>query len=236
MSKVCVVLVGGLGRRLLPYTLEIPKPLMPLGDVPILEVVLRQLARAGFDRVILAVNHLAHLIMNFCGDGSNWGLSIEYSHEAEPLGTMGPLRTISDLPENFLVMNGDILCNIDYSGFLTHHQNSGSIFTVLSVRRIQEFDYGVIRVDDSQFLADFEEKPKIPIQVSAGVYGVCRKVLSWIPGSGPFGFDELMLSLIAAGERVAVAEHDGYWMDIGRPADYEQALRDFERMKDNFVS
>lgn len=236
MKKVCVVLVGGKGRRLLPYTLEVPKPLMPLGDLPILEVVIRQLAEAGFERVVLAVNHLAHLIMNFCGDGSKWGVAIEYSHESEPLGTMGPLRKIPDLPENFLVMNGDILCDIDYSSLLNRHKTSGAIFTVSSVQREQEFDYGVVRVDDSKFLVAFEEKPKVPIRVSAGVYGVCRKVLSWIPEEGPFGFDDLMHSLIASGQRVLVAEHHGYWMDIGRPADYENAIRDFEHMKDKFVS
>ena len=123
MSKRAVILAGGMGTRLRPYTVVLPKPLMPIGDFPILEVVIRQLVNNGFDHITLAVNHQAALIRAFFGDGSNWNVLIDYSQENEPLGTIGPLRLITDLPENFLVMNGDILTDLDFSNFYDEHVN-----------------------------------------------------------------------------------------------------------------
>lgn len=235
MSKRAILLAGGKGTRLRPYTVVLPKPLMPLGEYPILEVVVRQLARSGFDRITMAVNHQAELIKAFFGDGSKWGTSIDYSLEDRPLGTMGPLRLIPDLPDHFLVMNGDILTDLDFGAFYDQHLASNHIFTISSYRRQQVIDYGVLETDPQQYLVGFREKPKAQYEVSMGIYMASRGVLELIPGNRQYGFDDLMLDLIKAGKRVRVKSFDGYWLDIGRPDDYAQAIEQFEAMKAKFI-
>src|SRR4051812_43313453 len=145
MSKRAIILAGGQGTRLRPYTVVLPKPLMPVGDYPILEVVIRQLVIHGFDRITLAVNHQAELIRAFFGDGSRWNVAIDYSLEDRPLGTIAPLRLVRDLPEHFLVMNGDILTDLPYSAFHDEHVARDSLFTISSHRRKHAIDYGVLR-------------------------------------------------------------------------------------------
>lgn len=231
MSKQAVILVGGKGTRLRPYTLTFPKPMMPVGEMPILEVILRQLAANGFSRVILAVNHQAAMFRTYFGDGAGYGLEIVYSLELEPLGTMGPLRLIEHLPEHFLVMNGDILTDLDYAAALGAHAEGDELFTVFASQRTQLIDYGVLGTDDGGGLISFAEKPRIPYLVSMGVYAVSLRVLEHIPPGVPFGFDQLMHALLAAGQRVHVVPYEGYWLDIGRPDDYELANDDFERMR-----
>ena len=157
-----------------------------------------------------------------------------YSLEEEPLGTIAPLRLISDLPENFLVMNADVLSDLDLSAFLENHISSGAIFTIAATKREQVLDYGVLGVDGSR-LVSFQEKPKTSQLVSMGIYAANRHVIEYIPPSGPFGFDELMLKLIDANQRVDVVQHVGYWLDIGRPEDYEQANREFETDRSRFL-
>ena len=130
MSKRAIILAGGKGTRLKPYTVSLPKPLVPIGEMPILEIIILQLARSGFDHITLTVNHLADIIRAFCGDGSKWGIKIDYSLEDKPLSTMGPLKLISDLPDNFLIMNGDVLTDLDFGQLYDDHVNAGSIFTV----------------------------------------------------------------------------------------------------------
>ncbi len=235
MSKRAVILAGGKGTRLRPYTVVLPKPLMPIGDYPIVEVVVRQLVRAGFDRITMAVNHQAELIKAFFEDGVKWGIAIDYSLEDRPLGTMGPLRLIRDLPEHFLVMNGDILTDLDFAAFHDDHVAAGSLFTISSHRREQSIDYGVLETDGRGRLAGFCEKPKTQYEVSMGVYMVSRKAVDVIPAGRPYGFDNLMLDLIAAKREVVVRAFDGYWLDIGRPDDYALAIEEFESRKSRFV-
>src|SRR5713226_3208143 len=165
MSKRAVILAGGKGTRLRPYTVVLPKPLMPIGEFPILEVIVRQLVRFGFDRITMAVNHQAELIKAFCGDGARWGITIDYSLEDRPLGTMGPLRLIPDLPDNFLVMNGDILTDLDFAVFHDDHVASDSLFTISSCLREHSIDYGVLEIDDHRHLVGFREKPKVKYEV-----------------------------------------------------------------------
>lgn len=222
-----VILAGGRGTRLWPYTATLPKPLVPVGDLPILEIVVRQLKDAGFGRVTLAVNHQADIIRAYFGDGSRWGLPIDYSLETAPLGTMGPLRLIADLPDDFLVMNGDVLTDLDFAAFLDGHRNDGELFTISSAHRRQSIDYGVLRPTADGVLAGFQEKPSIPYDVSMGVYALRRDVLEWIPDGRAFGFDDLVLTLLAAGRKIKVRPHPGYWLDIGRPDDYQRAIEDF---------
>ncbi len=235
-SKRAIILAGGKGTRLRPYTVVLPKPLMPIGDYPILEVIVRQLVRSGFDRITMAVNHQAELIKAFFGDGSKWGISIDYSLEDEPLGTMGPLKLILDLPAHFLVMNGDILTDLDFAGFYNQHVTGNKLFTISSHRRHEMIDYGVLETDSSQHLVGFREKPRTEYQVSMGIYMVSRAALDFIPGQQAYGFDSLMLDLIKAEQKVDVQSFGGYWLDIGRPDDYIQAIEQFEAMKSKFIS
>lgn len=235
MSKRAIILAGGKGTRLKPYTVVLPKPLMPVGDYPILEVIIRQLSKAGFDHITMAVNHQADIIKAYFGDGSRWNLKIDYSFENKPLSTMGPLSLIDDLPDNFLVMNGDILSDIDYGAFYTNHEKRESVFTVSTYIREHINLYGVIETDATGHLSEFREKPISRFQVSMGIYMANRSVLSLIPRGESYGFDTLMLDLLAKKTPAYIEEFKGYWLDIGRPDDYIQAIEEFEKRKAQFL-
>lgn len=235
MSKRAIILAGGRGTRLRPYTVVLPKPLMPIGEFPILEVIIRQLVQHGFDHITLAVNHQAEIIKAFFRDGSQWGIRIDYSLEDRPLGTMGPLRLISDLPENFLVMNGDVLTDLDYAAFQESHVQSGNVFTISSMHRRHLIDYGVLDTNGTGWLTGFREKPRVDYEVSMGIYMANSAILKHIPEGIPYGFDNLMLELLALGKAVAVWPFDGYWLDIGRPDDYAKAIEEFEAMRTRFL-
>ncbi len=235
MSKRAVILAGGKGTRLRPYTVVLPKPLMPIGEYPILEVIIRQLARSGFSRVTLAVNHQAELIKAFFDDGAKWKLKIDYSLEDKPLGTMGPLKLIRDLPEHFLVMNGDTLTDLDFGAFHDRHAKGADLFTIASAVREHLVDFGVLEPSKDGHLAGFKEKPRLTYEVSMGVYMCSRAVLERIPSGRPYGFDHLMLDLIRDGKPARLVRHAGYWLDIGRPDDYALAIDDFERLRPSLL-
>jgi NDP-sugar pyrophosphorylase family protein len=230
MSKRAVILAGGKGSRLRPYTVVLPKPLMPIGDYPILEVILRQLAAQGFDRVTLAVNHQAEIVRAFCGDGSKWGISIDYSFETKPLSTIAPLRLIGDLPENFLLMNGDVLTDLPMGKLYEEHVTQKRKFTIAASERTHIVDYGVLHVAENR-LTGFEEKPKIQYLVSMGIYMVNRSVLDRVPLGEKYGFDDLMLDMLAHKEATHVERYSGYWLDIGRVDDYMRAIEEFEERR-----
>ena len=234
MSKRAVILAGGKGTRLRPYTVVLPKPLMPIGEFPILEVIIKQLVAAGFTHITLAVNHQAEIIKAFFMDGNKWGIRIDYSLEDKPLGTMGPLKLIDDLPKNFLVMNGDILTDLDYADFHDAHIRQNEIFTISSHLREQVIDYGVLETIDSRLLG-LQEKPRMNYEVSMGVYMVSSRALCFIPADTAYGFDNLMHDLVSAKQNVAVQKFTGYWLDIGRPDDYAQAIDEFESMRSRFI-
>jgi NDP-sugar pyrophosphorylase family protein len=235
MSRRAVILAGGRGTRLRPYTVVLPKPLMPIGEYPILEVIVRQLIRAGFEHITLAVNHQAEIIKAFFQNGERWGVRIDYSLEELPLGTMGPLKLINDLPDNFLVMNGDILSDLDYASFHDEHVDRGELFTISSMKREHRIDYGVLESNEDGKLVAFHEKPQTVYQVSMGIYMLSSSVLDWIPAGRAYGFDSLMLDLLMASKPVSVRPFSGYWLDIGRPDDYELAIDEFEAMKGRFI-
>ena len=226
-----VILAGGRGTRLHPFTIALPKPLVPVGDRPILEIVIRQLIARGFTHVTLAVNYQAEIISAFFGDGGRWNIKIDYSMENKPLSTMAPLRLIPDLPDDFLVMNGDVLTDLAFDRFLDEHSRGKQLFTISAAAREQTIDYGVLQMGADGYLAGFEEKPKIPYCVSMGVYCVNKKVLDLIPDGQSFGFDHLMLKMIADRRRVRIVMHEGYWLDIGRPDDYQKALEDWPTLQ-----
>lgn len=235
MSNRAVVLAGGKGTRLRPYTVVLPKPLMPIGDYPILEVIIRQLQQKGFGHVTLAVNHQADLIQSFFQHGEKWNLQIDYSLETRALSTIAPLKLIPGLPEHFLLMNGDVLTDLDFDALLQQHISEDRLFTIAASRRSQTADYGVLYADQNNVLTRFAEKPSTEYLVSMGVYAVSRSVLDEVPPDTKYGFDDLMLALLAKEKKVHIHPHPGYWLDIGRPDDYMKAIEDFEKSQDLFI-
>ena len=236
MNKRAVILAGGKGTRLRPYTIVLPKPLMPIGDYPILELVIRQLVNHGFNHITIAVNHQAELIKAFFNDGSKWNVKIDYSLENSPLGTMAPLKLIKDLPTNFLVMNGDILTDLDYSSFYSKHVDNKYLFSISSYKRENKIDYGVLETNINSELTGFVEKPTTSYEVSMGIYLINKEALSFIPDNQSFGFDDLMHKLLENNKTVMVNSFAGYWLDIGRPDDYMQAIEEFGKMKSKFIN
>ncbi|MDQ2678807.1 MAG: nucleotidyltransferase family protein [Actinomycetota bacterium] len=230
-----VILAGGRGVRLRPYTTAFPKPLVPIGDeFAIIEIVLRQLRNAGFTSVTIAIGHLGQLIRAYCGDGSQWGLDITYWPEDEPLGTMGPVvSNLDDLPEDFIVMNGDVLTDLDYRALIEGHRASDAPLTVAAYDRVVKIDFGVLDIGGEQGdrIAAFREKPVEHFSVSMGVYAASRETLRDYPAGKPLGFDELVLDLIAAGTPPRVHRFDGYWLDIGRPDDYDRANEEWDTLR-----
>lgn len=230
-----IILAGGKGKRLAPYTTILPKPLMPIADMPILEIVLLQLKKHGFTKIILAVGHLAGLIQAYCGDGSRWGLNITYSMEDEPLGTAGPLSLIDDLEENFLVMNGDLLTNIDYSDLMKLHLQKGALATVSMYNKDVPISLGVLKLDDSGNIIDYIEKPTLTYKVSMGIYILNRKILDHIQKGKYLDFPVLIKQLIQENQKVVGYDFTGYWMDIGRHEDYFKVLEEFNSIRDELL-
>ncbi|MEA9598528.1 sugar phosphate nucleotidyltransferase [Polynucleobacter sp. AP-Sanab-80-C2] len=226
-----IILAGGKGTRLRPYTSLIPKPLVPLGGkYSILEIIILQLRNSGFTHITLAVNHLSHLIMAYFGDGARLGVRIDYSLEEGELSTIGPLTLIDDLPESFLVMNGDILCDLDYRAFYEAHLTADSVISVSAFQRRVKIDFGVLNYDASGRLESFKEKPEYDFDVSMGIYCINRSVIEELPREKKYGFDNLMLDSLAANRRVEICPFNGYWLDIGRPDDYEYADENFNEL------
>ena len=230
-----IILAGGKGTRLTPYTTILPKPLMPIGNMPILEVVIRQLKGYGFAEVTLAVGYLAELIMAYFDDGSRYEIKINYSKEEKPLGTAGPLALIPELSSTFLVMNGDVLTTLDYVELVRYHQAQGAVATIAMHKRSVNIDLGVMKTNSQNELIEYIEKPTLHYHVSMGIYIFEPKVLDYIKPGESLDFPELVRILLANGERVLAYPYDGYWLDIGRQDDYEKAIEDFGRMQDKLL-
>jgi len=230
-----VILAGGKGTRLAPYTIVFPKPLMPIDDHPILEIVIRQLASYGFNDLTIAVGHLAELIETFFKDGKKFGVKIEYSREDKPLGTAAPLSLIKDLPETFLVMNGDVLTTLDYRKLVQYHIKNEGMVTVAMHKKEINIDLGVMEFDNDKVLTRYTEKPTMEYQVSMGIYVFNRDVLRYIPEDRYFDFPDLIQVLLKNGEKVVCYPSEDYWLDIGRSEDYQKANEVFARLKDQFL-
>ncbi len=230
--RTAVLLAGGLGSRLAPFTAVIPKPLVPIGERDsIAEVVLRQLAHHGFERAIISIGYLGHLIKAVIGDGSRYGLEVTYVSEDQPLGTVGPLRLVADqLPETFLLLNGDVLTDLDFGGLLAAHSASDRTLTVATYPRNVKIDLGVLDTDASGQVVGFREKPTYDFYVSMGVYAMHRRVLDLIPADRGFGFDDLMHLLLERNDAIGTFDWgQGRWLDIGRHDDFAQAQETFAR-------
>ena len=227
-EKRAVILAGGKGTRLKPYTTLIPKPLVPIGGkFSILELIIQQLKSAGFNYITISVNHLSHLIQSFIGDGSRFGIKIDYSIEDKALSTIGPLKLIDNLPENFLVMNGDIICNLDYANFFETHCNAKHEVSVASCKREQKIDFGVLSCNEKNQLIDFLEKPCHTYLVSMGIYCINKNALNNLVKNQVYGFDQLMYDRLKEKKLVNIFKFEGLWLDIGRPEDYDNANENF---------
>jgi NDP-sugar pyrophosphorylase family protein len=218
-----VIQCGGLGTRLRPYTLVLPKPLMPIGTRPVIELLLKWLRRNGIREVYITSGYLGHLIRSFCGNGDQWNLRIRYTQELEPLGTIGPLSLIRDeLIEPFLVLNGDVLTDLNLSRFVAAHRSHQNLLTIATALRTTKMDYGVIE-EAGDIVKSFFEKPVLPHLVSMGLYCMNPPVLELIPSGIPFGFDDLMRQMMENNTAVHVYKHNGLWLDIGRVGDFQRA-------------
>ena len=231
-----VILAGGKGKRLEPYTTLLPKPLMPVGEYPILEIILRQLKYYGFNEVILAVGHLAELIQAYFGKGEKLGMKIDYVFEPHPLGTVGPLKLMQDRLNDtpFLVMNGDILTDLDFKEFMDYHLNSGGTLTVGVKKRAVNIDFGVADLSGN-VIVNYREKPTFEFWVSMGIYIFEPPILNYIPDKKKFDFPDLVQELIAHGEKISAYLYNGFWLDIGREEDMKRAQYEFESRKDTLL-
>jgi NDP-sugar pyrophosphorylase family protein len=231
-----IILAGGKGVRLAPLTEVIPKPLVPLGGMPILEIVVRQLKLHGFQRLTLAVGYMADLIRAYFQDGSKWGVDIEYSCEESPLGTAGPLALIKDLNETFLLMNADVLTNVNYNALLNFHRQHGGIATICACERQVQIDLGIIIKDGDVDVKDYAEKPVLRYLVSMGIYIFEPQVLDFIPPGIYLDFPDLVKLFLQANLSVKYFPFNGYWLDIGRHDDYAKAVAEFDTFKADFLS
>ena len=224
-----VIQAGGKGTRLRPYTLVLPKPLMPVGNLPVIELLLKWLRRNGIREVFVTTGYLGHLLKALCGDGAQWDMLIRYSDEPEPLGTVGALNLVRDsLDERFLVLNGDLLTDLNLRAFLEYHRGHGDALTVGVTEKSVNVDLGVIESNDG-IVSGFREKPTFSYQVSMGIYCMEPEVLELIPKGVPFGFDDLMYRMLDEGKPVRVFRHEGLWVDVGRPEDFRKAQELFAR-------
>ena len=228
-----IVLAGGKGTRLAPYTRILPKPLMPIGDVPILEVLIRQFKAAGVTDVVLTVGHMAGLIRTYFGDGSDFGVRIRYSYEDQPLGTAGPLALIRDSiqDEHVLVTNGDVLTDFDFSVFFRDHAASGAAASIASYRKHVKIDLGVLENSGDDRLTGYTEKPSYDFLVSMGIYIFRRDMLDRIPVNDYLDFPDLIGQLLEDDQHVRLHRFEGYWQDLGRREDYEAANADVDRIE-----
>lgn len=222
-----LIMAGGKGTRLHPYSATLPKPLMPIGDQPILEILLRRLSKAGVSDAILAVNHLRHLIEGFFGDGTRFGVPISYSFEDRPLGTAGPIgMAIDRLGDDFLVTNGDLLTTLDVGAMIEDHRRAGADVTVGAYRRQLKSDFGILEVDDQMRMTSYREKPAYEHLVSMGIYVLnAEAVRPFVGRNTPLDMPDLLRAMAAAGKTVRCFSEDCFWLDIGRPEDFAQAQK-----------
>jgi NDP-mannose synthase len=232
---LAVVMAGGRGTRLAPYTTVLPKPLMPLHDRPIIEVILRQLVAAGIEAINISVGHLGGLIEAWVRHAGHFGVPISFVYEDAPLGTAGALKQAAPEDGTFLALNGDILTTLSFSALAETHANSGAIATVAVNEREVTIEYGVVHRDSSQRLIGLDEKPTIRYTVSMGVYAFAARIVEYIDVGERIDFPDLLLRILDAGEHVAVFPFDGYWRDIGNRDDYAAAIEDFGAAPDRFI-
>jgi NDP-sugar pyrophosphorylase family protein len=219
-----VVLAGGRGRRLAPYTTILPKPLMPVGERSILEIVVDQLENAGVVDIRFSVGYLSHLIRAVFDSRPAGDAEITYVAEKDALGTAAPLKLMDDLDDTFIVMNGDVLTTLDFGDIVRHHREQGNALTIATHNRSIKIDYGILTIDVTHRVRAFEEKPEVVSAVSMGIYVMEPEVLEHIPEGRHFDFPDLVAVLLEENITIGAYRSDDLWFDIGRPEDYERAV------------
>ena len=224
---IAVIQAGGKGTRLRPYTLVMPKPLMPVGDEPVLLILLKWLRKWGIKESIITTGYLGHLIRALCECNKNMDMKISYSQEPEPLGTVGALRLLDGkLVDTFVTVNGDLICDLDLQAFISFHKECRGLLTVAVTQKNVNIDLGVMDCEQN-LISKFREKPVLKFKVSMGIYCMEPDILNLIPKGMPFGFDDLVHEMLRTKLPVHVYEHNGFWMDIGRKEDFEIAQKVF---------
>lgn len=224
---IAVIQAGGKGVRLHPYTTLLPKPLMPVGDLPVIEVIIKWLRRWGVKETYVTLGHLGTLIQALCRDGSQWDVGVNYCQEPEPMGTIGALKLLKgNLKETFFNVNSDLITDLNLRALRTFHKQHGGLVTVAVTERVIKSELGVFEVENDR-MVDFHEKPTKRYLASCGVYCMEPQVLDFIPNGGPFGFDDLMNSMLEIKEPVWLYRHDGLWLDMGREEDYRSVQKSF---------
>lgn len=221
-----VLIAGGKGTRLYPYTATFPKPLVPVGNMPIIEILIKQLKAHGFKDITLCVGHLSYLIKSYFGNGKNFGVRINYSEEKKVLGTVAPLSLLKELPKTFLVANGDLLTDVNFKKMYQYHKKKKATLTVGVYKRHEKIELGVLDIMNGLITA-YREKPIFDFNVSTGVYIFDKSILKYIPKNKYFDFPSLVNKLLTHGKKVIPFEITGYWLDIGMPADYQKAIEKF---------
>jgi NDP-sugar pyrophosphorylase family protein len=228
-KMIAVIQAGGRGTRLQPYTFVMPKPLMPVGDLPVLEILLRWLRRWGIKRTIITTGYLGHLIRSLCSNGHNFDMNISFSQEPEPLGTVGGLNLLqSELHETFLTVNGDLITDLNLRDFVAFHQAHGGALTVGVTEKNIKVDLGVLDAHEG-IVSNFREKPSMIFKASMGIYCMEPEILELIPKGSPFGFDDLMHEMLQQKQPIHIYEHRGLWWDIGREEDFRYAQSVFTK-------
>lgn len=224
-----VILAGGKGTRLKPYTTSFPKPLMPIGEKPILEILIENLKLFNVKDIFIATGHLSELIRAFFGDGEKYGVNIKYSIEDRPLGTAGPLKFFSnDIKEDYFVINGDTLTDLDYSEMINFHNRNKNIATIGTIQRNNHVDFGIVELNSNDNYKGWVEKPTLKYLVSMGVYIFSEKIFKFLPNDDScFNLPSLIDVLFNNNQKIMGYRHTGYWLDIGRPEDYEKACSQF---------
>lgn len=236
MIPPVIIQAGGKGTRLRPYTAVLPKPLMPVDDMPILEIVVRQLVHYGFNNIHITTGHLAHLIELFFGDGSNWDANICYVREDKPLGTIGPIKKVARPDMPFMVMNGDLLTDLDYRALYDYHLQHDALLTVAVYKGHVPVSLGVLDYDDKdRLVTGFREKPDMYFWASMGIYVFSPELWDLIPDDVNYGFDTLMADMLQRGMAAKVFPWNRLWLDIGRPEDYERASEEFVLYRSAFL-
>jgi NDP-sugar pyrophosphorylase family protein len=237
MSKTqAIILAGGKGSRLRPYTTVLPKPLMPLGDYPIAEIIIRQFRNFGIRNITVSTGHLAELIEAFFGNGKRWGVHITYVRENKPLGTAGAIQLVKNLEDDFLVVNGDVLTDVNFNELLKFHRKKNGIATITTKERTVVTDFGVIESNGSGELLDYIEKPEHKSYVSMGVYILNKKCKKYLKKDECIGMPELMVRMKNAGERVSCFKAKAMWLDLGRFDDFDTAQDVFAKHKKRFIA
>lgn len=236
MSKVqAIILAGGKGTRLKPYTAVIPKPLMPVGEYPICEVIIRQLEAAGLKNIVISTGHLAGLIEAYFGDGRKWGVDIKYVTEYKPLGTAGAMKLVKSMDNDCLIINGDVLTDLNFQELIKYHKSRKAMATITIKERVVKTDFGVIEVDKNDDLADYIEKPEHKSFVSIGVYVLNKKSLDFITDDENIGMPDLVLRMKAAAQKISCFKTKALWLDLGRLDDFEASQEVFEKHKKKFL-